>query len=90
MDPALESQITHIVSADPLVDLCNLSSSGEFISVTVKLSDSVNVSSRSTVLLDLEDKLIKLDPSIRVWHASIGDKNSLRNLRGITLGSLQQ
>ena len=37
------------------------------------------------LLVDLEDELFEIDKSIRVWHIPLGDKNSLRNLRGITV-----
>ena len=40
---------------------------------------------RGSLLLDLEDELFEIDKSIRVWHIPLGDKNSLRNLRGITV-----
>ena len=35
--------------------------------------------------LDLEDEMCKLNSQIRVWHIPLGDKNSLRNLRGIKI-----
>ena len=35
-------------------------------------------------LLDFEEWIKKmLDTGISIWHVPIGDKNSLRNLRGI-------
>ena len=40
---------------------------------------------RGRLLLDLEDAMCALDPSIRIWHTPIGDKNSLRKLRGVGL-----
>ena len=42
---------------------------------------------KGTILLDLEDYLFSKDSSIRVWHTPLGDKNSLRNLRGIKIKS---
>jgi len=53
--------------------------------VNVDSLRSIPASDRGRLLLDLEDKLCLEDPQIRVWHASIGDKNSLRKLRGISL-----
>ena len=47
---------------------------------------AIPASERGKLLLDLEDELCKENSEIRVWHASIGDKNSLRKLRGIELG----
>jgi hypothetical protein len=46
---------------------------------------AISASERGKLLLDLEDEMCKEDSGIRVWHASIGDKNSLRKLRGIDL-----
>lgn len=49
-------------------------------------SPSESVSDRGARLLEVEDYLMKnVSESIRVWHVPIGDKNSLRNLRGVTL-----
>lgn len=39
---------------------------------------------RGTILLDLEEYLKQnLDVGVTVWHEALGDKNSLRILRGI-------
>ena len=40
---------------------------------------------RGTLLLDLEDEMCKKNCQVRVWHIPLGDKNSLRNLRGIKI-----
>ena len=53
--------------------------------VYVKFLSKIPPSERGTLLLDLEDELCKNDKSVRVWHIPLGDKNSLRNLRGITV-----
>ena len=50
-----------------------------YVNCTTKLAPS----ERGTVLLDLEDEMCKKDNRIRIWHVPLGDKNSLRNLRGI-------
>ena len=43
---------------------------------------------RGTILLDLEEILkTKVDQGITVWLEPLGDKNSLRNLRGIEVKS---
>ena len=42
------------------------------------------VVTRSALLLDLEQLIkSKIDPALTVWIAPMGDKSSLRNLRGI-------
>ena len=36
--------------------------------------------------MKLEDDLIKdVDSAIRVWHEPLGDKNTLRKMRGVSL-----
>lgn len=41
---------------------------------------------RGTVLLDLEARLKQsIDPGLTVWLEPLGDRNSLRNLRGIEI-----
>jgi hypothetical protein len=44
----------------------------------------MSASERGTFLLDLESLLkSQIDNGINIWLEPIGDKNSLRNLRGI-------
>ena len=52
--------------------------------VIVRLINKLSPLDRSTMLLDFEEHLKKnLDQGLTVWLESLGDKNSLRNLRGI-------
>lgn len=54
--------------------------------VIVEFRDQHSASERGTLLLDLEDSLkANIDPGITVWLAPLGDRNSLRNLRGIEM-----
>jgi len=53
--------------------------------VEVRILCALSPQERGHLLLDLEDSLCALDPSIRIWHTPLGDKNSLRNLRGVEL-----
>ena len=56
--------------------------------IIVNLAESVPVSKRGTLLLDLEEFLKEeIDPGLVVWLESLGDRNSLRNLRGIEVKS---
>tara|TARA_A100001035_G_C27761562_1_gene491464 strand:- start:1167 stop:1427 length:261 start_codon:yes stop_codon:yes gene_type:complete len=55
------------------------------IYIYVNFISKVSPKNRGTILLDLEDELFKKDQRIRVWHIPLGDKNSLRNLRGIKI-----
>lgn len=52
--------------------------------VVVNLTESLSASKRGQLLLDLEEFLKKeIDPGLTVWLEPLGDRNSLRNLRGI-------
>ena len=56
--------------------------------VTIVLNSVMSASERGLFLLDLEEWLKEmLDNGITIWHEPIGDKNSLRNLRGIEVVS---
>ena len=56
--------------------------------VYVALNEPVISSMRGGMLLDLEEHLKNsIDPSINIWCEPLGDKNSLRNLRGIEIKS---
>ena len=51
-----------------------------------KFNEKLGIAPRGQYLMKLEEVLInRVDPMIRVWHVPIGDKNSLRNLRGVNL-----
>jgi len=51
--------------------------------VIVRMKQSLPASQRGPFLLDLEDYLRNIDQALVVWLEPLGDKNSLRNLRGI-------
>ena len=51
--------------------------------VIVHMKQSLPASQRGPFLLDLEDHLREIDQALVVWLEPLGDKNSLRNLRGI-------
>jgi hypothetical protein len=78
------------------VELCQIVSSfEEFVSPTRTFADGqiyftfkkqISSSLRGIFLLDLELMLKEnIDPGIIIWCEPIGDKNSLRNLRGIEI-----
>ena len=63
------------------IEIKNALSNGQ---VSVEISEIMDASKRGSLLLDLEAILKKeLENGISIWHIPIGDKNSLRNLRGI-------
>ena len=54
--------------------------------VYVSMQQSIGPSLRGTTLLDLEELLKnKVDKGLNVWCEPIGDRNSLRNLRGVQI-----
>ncbi len=56
--------------------------------IIVKLLETVSAGKRGTLLLDLEDYLKEsIDAGLVVWLEPFGDRNSLRNLRGIEVKS---
>lgn len=56
--------------------------------IIVNLVEPMSASKRGTLLLDLEAFLKEaVDPGLVVWLTSLGDRNSLRNLRGIEVRS---
>ena len=64
-----------------LTELVAVKADGQVI---LRFTESVASSKRSPYLLDLENHLkSNVDDSISVWLEALGDRNSLRNLRGI-------
>ena len=52
--------------------------------VSLELNVVMAANERGVFLLDFEEWIKKMvDTGISIWHVPIGDKNSLRNLRGI-------
>lgn len=52
--------------------------------VSIVIKSEIRINDRGTFLLDLEENLKStIDIGINLWHEAIGDKSSLRNLRGI-------
>lgn len=52
--------------------------------IIVNLTEPLSASKRGQLLLDLEEFLKKeIDPGLTVWLEPLGDRNTLRNLRGI-------
>lgn len=64
-------------------ELCVVSAknNGEIV---VRILNSLSASTRGTLLLNFEEVIKKeVDGGLTVWGEALGDKNSLRNLRGI-------
>ena len=56
--------------------------------VIVSFKEPVGAAMRGSILLDLEQYLKDtIDPGLTAWLEPLGDRNSLRNLRGIEVKS---
>ena len=67
----------------PKVDI-NVIDANENGQVSILINYSIEINDRGEFLLNLEEHLkITIDNGINIWHEAIGDKSSLRNLRGI-------
>jgi len=54
--------------------------------IEVRLLENISVSERGLFLIDFEENIkFNIDQGLTVWCEPIGDKNSLRNLRGIQI-----
>jgi hypothetical protein len=63
-----------------LIQVVNAKADGQ---VVLHMKQSLSASQRGPFLLDLEDCLREIDQALVVWLEPLGDRNSLRNLRGI-------
>jgi len=67
----------------PQVDL-NVVEAHESGQVSIHINSVIEINDRGEFLLNLEEYLKStIDIGINIWHEPIGDKSSLRNLRGI-------
>ena len=78
--------ISRILTEDERYSIISISTAADNGQVLITLNNSLAASERGTLLLDFERNLKdKIDRGINVWCEPIGDKNSLRNLRGIQI-----
>ena len=67
----------------PKIDI-NVIDANENGQVSILINSSIEINDRGEFLLNLEEHLKStIDNGINIWHEAIGDKSSLRNLRGI-------
>lgn len=77
----LGNAVEKLVGFASIIDIVDARSDGQVI---VKFTEPVGPEIRGTRLLDLEEILkANVDPGITIWLEPLGDKNTLRNLRGI-------
>lgn len=71
----------------PQIDL-NVVEAHEGGQVSIHINSVIDINDRGEFLLNLEEYLKStIDIRINIWHEPIGDKSSLRNLRGIEVFS---
>jgi hypothetical protein len=76
-----EAVIDQLPQCRALVEVVHPHDDGQ---VTVRFREPVPADRRGGLLLDLEAALKeRVDPGLTVWLEPLGDKNSLRKLRGI-------
>jgi hypothetical protein len=77
----LDTMVSSSANFGDLLQIATTHADGQVI---VQLKKKPSASERSALLLDFEDHLKKtIDQGLTVWLEALGDKNSLRNLRGI-------
>ncbi len=85
-----ENEIRKLIAAktefSEHIDLSEVNNSGE---VLLEMVTPMKASERGKILLDIEEYLKEaIDKGLTVWLKAIGDKNSLRRLRGIKIGKI--
>lgn len=88
MDAAQRKAAINAVIQSQQCQVCEVVSIKNDGQVIIRFTEPVAVSKRGLLLLDLEAALkSEIDQGITVWVEALGDKNSLRNLRGIEVKS---
>lgn len=83
---AVESIIQATPNSKDIVEVISTKTDGQ---VMVRFISPQSSERRGTLLLDLEQQLKQsVDIGVTVWLEPLGDKNSLRNLRGIKVKAL--
>ena len=87
VDMAKDKRIALLESSiqlfSPQIDL-NVVEAHESGQVSIHINSVIEINDRGEFLLNLEEHLKStIDIGINIWHEPIGDKSSLRNLRGI-------
>lgn len=85
-DEEKKKKIREELRLNDLEDVFKVSSLGKDGYIFVELLQELGAERRGSALLDLEIILKEnIDQGITVWCEPLGDKNSLRKLRGITI-----
>jgi len=77
----LLENLIHLFSPETDISVIEAHENGQ---VSIIINSSIEINNRGAFLLNLEENLKNtIDVGINIWHEAIGDKSSLRNLRGI-------
>jgi hypothetical protein len=80
--------LDRVKSIPRFMDLLQILSTKADGQIIVRLLKPIAAGERGTLLFDLEEFLkSSVDPGLVVWVEPLGDKSSLRNLRGIKVKS---
>ena len=80
--------IDGVIKNNTIFSVITLSETNSNGQVFIELNKAVPANERGTLLLDFEKILNEnIDEGLNVWCEPIGDKSSLRNLRGIEIKS---
>jgi len=84
-------KVSQLISRNGLEDFVEATRALSTGYVYVRLLQSMSPGERGTFLLDLEEKFkTELDVGLSVWCDPLGDRNSLRNLRGVQISKGDQ
>lgn len=87
-DAARLEVVRNVVQESPSAHLILIAEARADGQVILSFTEPVAADVRGGLLLDLEAFLKEtIDPGLAVWLEPLGDKNSLRNLRGIEVKS---
>lgn len=82
------TRVTQVVRAGGISDKIVITAAKEDGQIIVSFTEPMSPSKRGQFLLDLEASLKQtIDQGLAVWLEPLGDRNSLRNLRGIEVKS---
>lgn len=87
-DAERRSRVENVLRDNPVFNSIVVVEANKDGEVIVQLAESMPAGKRGVLLLDLEEFLKRaIDGGLVVWMETLGDKNSLRNLRGVEVKS---
>ncbi|MGK7873289.1 MAG: hypothetical protein AB4426_08235 [Xenococcaceae cyanobacterium] len=84
----ITESLSKVTENEKWIDFVSILSGKPDGQVIISLVKPLPANQRGSFLLDMENYLKKeVDPALTIWLEPIGDRNSLRNLRGIEVKS---